>query len=67
VAREPGAGGVLRVSNQGPGPLYVAMRHEGVSTATEPEVDHGVQVRRSYLTMNAASRWRWTIWSRANW
>jgi uncharacterized protein YfaS (alpha-2-macroglobulin family) len=51
VTREPGAGGVLRVSNQGPGPLYVAMRHEGVSTATEPEVDHGVQVRRSYLTI----------------
>lgn len=51
VAREPGAGGAMRISNQGPGPLYVATRYEGVSTVTEPETDRGVQVRRSFLNM----------------
>lgn len=47
----PGEGGVVRIHNQGPGTLYLAVRSEGVSTAPEAEQDTGLKVRRAFLDL----------------
>ena len=51
VKVEPGEGGTVRVHNQGPGTLYLAVRSEGVSTEPEAEQDRGLNVRRTYLDL----------------
>ena len=51
VALAPGEGGASRVTNRGPGPMYVSARYEGVSTAPEPDLDRGLSIRREFLNL----------------
>ena len=48
---EPGQHGAVKVSNQGPAPMYVSARYEGVGRVPEAEADAGVSVRRAFFTM----------------
>ncbi len=46
---EPGAPGAVQLVNQGPGPMYVGVRYEGIADGAEAEVDQGLRVRRDFL------------------
>ncbi|MGD9611863.1 MAG: alpha-2-macroglobulin [Kiritimatiellia bacterium] len=48
-SREPGAGGVATVKNDGPGKLYLGARFEGVSAEPEPERSDSVAIHRDFL------------------
>jgi alpha-2-macroglobulin len=47
----PGAGGAVTVRNDGPGKLYLTVRHEGVAATPEEAADQGVAVQRDFLDM----------------
>lgn len=48
----PGAGGAVTVQNDGPGKLYLTVRHEGVAATPEPASEQGVAVQRDFLDLN---------------
>jgi len=45
----PGRGGAVTVKNDGPGTLYLLIRHEGVSATPEGALEQGVSIRREFL------------------
>lgn len=45
----PGAGGALAVTNEGPGKLYLWTRFEGVATAPEEASEQGVAIHREFF------------------
>ena len=49
VSLAPGAGGSVTVKNDGPGKLYLLVRHEGVSSVPEEASEQGVAIQREYL------------------
>jgi hypothetical protein len=49
LAFAPGEAGALRIANQGPGPLFVGIRLEGIARVSEPETDQGLAVRRTFF------------------
>lgn len=51
LAFKPSQCGAVKVTNQGPGPMYVSARYEGVGCAPEPEVDQGVSIRRDFFNL----------------
>ncbi len=53
-AGAPGAGGAVTVANDGPGPMYVLVRHEGVSMVPEEASAQGVALRRDFLDLGGA-------------
>lgn len=50
----PGEGGPVTVRNDGPGKLYLLVRHEGVSSTPEEASEQGVSIRREYLDIGGA-------------
>jgi hypothetical protein len=51
LAFAPGEAGALRITNQGPGPLFISVREEGIARTPEAETDGGVSVRREFLDL----------------
>jgi uncharacterized protein YfaS (alpha-2-macroglobulin family) len=50
-AAGPGLSGPVAVRNDGPGPLYLWVRHEGVAAEPEASVTNGVSIRREFLNL----------------
>jgi len=46
---DPEHAGPVTVRNDGPGPLYLWSRLEGVSTEPEPETENGISIQRDFL------------------
>ena len=52
----PGAGGPVTIRNEGPGKLYLCVRHEGVSSVPEETSTNGVSIEREFLDLDGNAR-----------